>query len=68
MYELHVEGMTCGGCAAGVKRAVHNIDNQADVNVDLGGKTVLVNTGSPVEDIKDAIESAGFEVTAIKAD
>lgn len=67
MYELHVEGMTCGGCAAGVRRAIQTIDNQAEINVDLPGKTVRVNTSSPVANVKSAIEGVGFEVTAIKA-
>lgn len=63
MYELHVEGMTCGGCAAGIKRAIQIVDAQAQVNVDLAGKTVWVDTASPVEDVVVAIEDAGFNVT-----
>lgn len=35
MYELKVEGMTCGGCASRVTKAIKSVDNNAEVNVDL---------------------------------
>ncbi len=62
MYELKVEGMTCGGCAASVKRAVQSIDAQADVNVDLAAKTVKVTTAAQLDAVKSAVEDAGYEV------
>jgi copper chaperone CopZ len=30
--EFHVEGMTCGGCARGVTRAIQAVDAHARVN------------------------------------
>lgn len=63
MYELKVDGMTCGGCAASVTRALQALDAKADVSVDLPGKTVKVNTTAPLEAVKSTIEDAGFEVT-----
>ena len=38
MYELKVDGMTCGGCAASVKRALQALDAKANVDVDLPSK------------------------------
>ncbi len=64
MYELKVEGMTCGGCAASVKRALQTLDANADVNVDLAGKTVKVNTAAKLDEVKSAVEDAGYEVVA----
>lgn len=62
MYELKVEGMTCGGCAASVKRALQALDANADVNVDLPGKTVKVTTGATLDAVKSAVEDAGYDV------
>ncbi len=64
MYELKVEGMTCGGCAASVKRALQAVDAQADVNVDLPTKTVRVETAVALDTVKSAIEDAGYDVVS----
>ncbi len=64
MYELKVEGMTCGGCAASVKRALQSLDAQADVNVDLPTKIVKVNTGAQLDAVKAAVEDAGYDVVS----
>ena len=62
MYELKVEGMTCGGCAASVKRAVQAIDANAQVDVDLPTKSVKVSTSAELEAVKAAVEDAGYEI------
>ncbi len=64
MYELKVKGMTCGGCAASVKRALQAVDAQADVNVDLPTKTVRVETAVALDTVKSAIEDAGYDVVS----
>jgi copper chaperone len=62
MYELKVDGMTCGGCAASVKRALQALDASAQVDVDLPGKSVKVETAAQLDAVKSAIEDAGYEV------
>ncbi len=62
MYELKVDGMTCGGCAASVKRALQALDAKADVNVDLPSKTVKVDTSAQLDAVKAAVEDAGYDV------
>lgn len=62
MVELKVDGMTCGGCAASVKRALQALDANAQVDVDLPGKTVKVETAAQLDAVKSAIEDAGYEV------
>lgn len=64
MYELQVDGMTCGGCAASVKRAVQNADSKAEVDVDLGSKTVRVKSGANLETVTSAVEDAGYPVVS----
>lgn len=64
MYELKVEGMTCGGCAASVKRALQAVDANAEVNVDLPAKIVKVATVAPLDAVKAAVEDAGYDVVS----
>jgi copper chaperone len=67
MYELQVEGMTCGGCANNVKRSVQAVDSNAKVDVDLASKKVRVETGTDLNAVKSAIAEAGYPVTASTA-
>ena len=62
MYELKVDGMTCGGCAASVKRALQALDANAHVDVDLTSKLVKVETAAQLDAVKNAVEDAGYDV------
>lgn len=64
MYELTVEGMTCGGCAASVKRALQALDATAEVHVDLPTKNVKVATTAQLTAVKAAVEDAGYDVVS----
>ncbi|MGI4843680.1 MAG: heavy-metal-associated domain-containing protein [Janthinobacterium lividum] len=64
MYELQVEGMTCGGCANSVKRSVQAVDGNAKVDVDLGSKKVRIDTSADIDKVKAAVVEAGYPVTA----
>jgi copper chaperone len=64
MYELQVEGMTCGGCANSVKRSVQALDNNAKVEVDLASKKVRIETGADIAKVTSALDEAGYPVTA----
>ena len=67
MHVLNVSGMTCGGCANSVTRAVHGVDKDAKVEVDLAKKTVTVDSKLPKLDIIDAITNVGFEARSMSA-
>jgi copper chaperone len=67
MYELKVEGMTCGGCANSVKRSVNAVDANAKVEVDLPSGTVRVETLVDIHDVQRAITEAGYKVAASTA-
>ena len=61
---IKVEGMTCGGCVASVKRALQRIDGVSNVEVSLDQAQasvdydpVLVNESQ----LRTAIEDAGFD-------
>jgi copper chaperone len=64
MYELQVEGMTCGGCARSVTRSVQTVDGNAKVDVDLKAKTVRIETSAGLDAVTSAIKDAGYPVTA----
>lgn len=67
MYELHVDGMTCGGCANSVKRSIQAVDSAAKVDVDLAGKKVRVDTGASIASVSAAVTGAGYEVVSAQA-
>lgn len=54
-----VEGMTCGGCAASVTKALERIGAKAEVSVKE--KTARVNGDVDEAKVKAAVEGAGFE-------
>lgn len=62
--DFKVSGMTCGGCARAVEKAVLKADPDARVSVDLEGGAVSVESARPAETFRTAIEDAGYEVAA----
>ena len=64
MYELKVEGMSCGHCVSAVTKSVQAVDASAKVEVDLPQQKVLVDSSARLEDIKAAVVDAGYEVLA----
>lgn len=66
---FQVKGMTCGGCAANVARAVKSVKGVDDARVALAGGRVEVDydpenaSSSDVHDgVQAAIIAAGYEV------
>lgn len=64
MIDLKVDGMTCGGCAKAVEKAVTRTDPQAKVDVDLANGAVRIESAKPAAEFAAAIEAAGYEVPA----
>lgn len=64
MYQLQVEGMSCGGCVRSVTKSVQAVDGNAKVDVDLDSKTVRIDSQASLDSVKSAIDEAGYEVTA----
>lgn len=62
MYELKVEGMSCGHCVSAVTKSVLDIDSGAKVTVDLEQQKVSVDSSAPLEEIKAAVTEAGYPV------
>lgn len=64
MYELKVEGMTCGHCVGAVTKSVQGVDAAARVEVNLEQQKVRVDSAASLDDIKSAVEEAGYPVLA----
>lgn len=64
MYELQVEGMSCGGCVRSVTKSVQTVDGNAKVEVDLASKTVRVDSQASLDEVRSAIADAGYPVSA----
>jgi Cu+-exporting ATPase len=67
MYELTVEGMSCGHCVGRVTKSVQGVDGQARVTVDLPTKKVRIDSSADLDKIAAAIDDAGYPVTERKA-
>jgi copper chaperone len=60
MTEFNVPGMSCGGCASRVTKAVQAVDPAARVQVDLGRQTVSVDSTADRETLSGALKVAGY--------
>ena len=64
MYELTVEGMSCGHCVGRVTKSVQDIDQAAKVTIDLPTKKVRIDSQADLDKIAAAIDEAGYPVSA----
>ena len=62
--QLHVNGMTCGGCVASVTRVLKATPGVTDCDVNLAGKFASVTfdpAATSVDTLVARINDAGFE-------
>ena len=64
--KLTVEGMNCGHCIRAVTRAIHALDPEARVDVDLSAGIVTVIGDVAADLAAAAIAAEGYPVTAIE--
>ena len=66
--KILVEGMSCGHCVKHVKEALNELNGVTSVDVNLDAKTAIIETSIEVkdEDIRFAIDDAGYEVVGIE--
>lgn len=60
MYTFYIPKMSCGGCANGIIRAVKSVDGNAKIEVDVGSKTVKVETVLPQAQVGQVMRQAGY--------
>lgn len=61
MVVLKVEGMTCGGCAASVERAILRADPFAKVKIDLTTGRVEAESRASATELAAAVKAAGYD-------
>lgn len=59
--EYRVEGMTCGGCASSVTKAIQRVAPATKVQVTLEGGRVRVEGEHDEAAVREAVEDAGFD-------
>lgn len=63
---LGISGMTCNGCVRSVTRVLGELNGVSKADVSLEGKNAVVDydpASLGVDQLKRAVEEAGFEVT-----
>lgn len=58
--QFHIEGMTCGGCAGNVVKAVHSVDPDAEVITDPPTRSVQVTSSATRAELEAALCQAGY--------
>lgn len=61
MIEFNIPSMSCGHCVKAVTEAVHEVDPQARVQVDLGSKKMQADTTAPRDAVVRALTEAGYQ-------
>lgn len=66
--KISVEGMSCQHCVGHVKEALSELNGVTSVDVNLEAKSAVIETSTDVkdEDIKYAVDDAGYEVVNIE--
>ncbi|MEJ7139492.1 heavy-metal-associated domain-containing protein [Amphibiibacter pelophylacis] len=62
---LSVPDMSCGHCEKSVTRALHELDAEADVQVDLAARTVRVETLCSLDQVQAALNEEGYTATRL---
>ncbi|MFO0626118.1 MAG: heavy-metal-associated domain-containing protein [Polyangiales bacterium] len=63
-WTLEIDGMSCGGCVAGVRKALGRVQGAEVVEAEVGRATVRAE-GDVAAAIRGAVEAAGFELRAL---
>ncbi|MBC7533361.1 MAG: heavy-metal-associated domain-containing protein [Oligoflexus sp.] len=62
MLTLKVDGMSCDHCKTTITNAIHAVDAEAGVQIDLKHGLVNVRSHAASDSIKAAIKDSGFDV------
>ena len=60
-----VPGVSCGHCKSAIEGEVGKLDTVESVVVDIDAKTVTVEGSASADEIKAAVDEAGYEVAGV---
>lgn len=58
--QFQIDAMNCGGCARSVTKAIHSVDPQAKIDVNLTMKRVIVDSGADEDTIAGFLSVQGI--------
>ena len=61
--ELKIEGMTCGGSAKSVTKAIQSVDPTAKIDTNPAQRMVKVETTATPAALRQVLEEAGYPAT-----
>lgn len=66
--KIMINGMSCGHCEKSVSNALQKVSGISSVEVNLDGKYAIVTCETSVHDdnLKNAVEDAGYEVEGME--
>jgi copper chaperone len=59
---LQIEGMSCGHCVSRVQKALSRVEGVHVDQVGIGSARVSYDAAVSLQQIREAVENAGFEV------
>ena len=62
MIQFDIPGMTCGGCARSLTKAIHSIDADARVVPDIPARRVTIESSHDRAKFVEAIRAAGYDM------
>ena len=62
MYKFEIEKMGCKSCVLHIEDELKKLDKAVDVRPNLKTRTLEVNSSSTKDEVKRAIEDAGYQV------
>ncbi len=65
MLELKIDDMTCGHCKGVVTNAIHRVDANVQVAVDLTAKIVRIEGDVDVQQILTQLDLAGYSAEIV---
>ena len=64
--KIIIQGMSCKNCVTHITEALEELENVTEAEVNLEGGFALVETDGDNEELKEAIEDAGYDVVEIE--
>jgi copper chaperone len=59
-----IQGMSCGGCVNSLTRVLKSVPGVEPIKIEVGKAQLRLDERVTSRTVKDAVERAGFEVTA----
>jgi copper chaperone len=61
---LNIPKIRCGGCVAGVEKAIHSVDASARITAGIETRRVEVTTDADLQTLLTALAAAGYPAEA----